>query len=307
MSRRRLCRVGAGLAILAAMFGFSSVAYADEKPEYQLGITPAKHDFSVFEPGEIYTDGFKIRNSGSQEFQYKISFAPYTVNGEQYNPDTTTKTKYNEISDWIVVDDLSGTLASGEERVLNYKIEVPEDAHGGAQMGTIVVTMENKTESGEKTAVESVQQLGYIVYGNVNGDVIETGKVLENKVPSFLFNPPIIGTSLVENTGNVYTRASYKLQVFPLFSDEEAYTNEENPENNIIFPETKRYNEIRWEGAPQLGIFKVRQTVKIFDDESVTEKLVFLCPIWFLFIVILLIFLIIFWTVSRAVKRKREA
>ncbi len=149
--------------------------------------------------------------------------------------------------------------------------------------------------------------MGYLIYGNVDGEITKTGKVLENKVPSFLFNPPIMGTSVVENTGNVYTVAKYTLQVFPLFSDEEVYTNEEEPEDNVIFPETKRYNEVTWEGAPHLGIFKVRQTVKIFDDESVTEKIVFLCPLWFLFITLLLIFLTIFWIVSRVFRRKREA
>lgn len=309
VKNKRLCCTGLAVALLAIVFSFCNISslYASEKPDFQLGITPTKHDFDVFVPGETYTDKFKIRNSGSRGFDFKVSFAPYVVDSESYEPDTTTRTKYNDIVDWIEVGEMSGTLSSGEEKDLEYVINVPADAHGGAQMGTIIVTMDNKTVAGEQTAVESVQQLGYVIYGNVDGDIIETGKVLENNVPSFLFNPPIIGTSLVENTGNVYTRAEYKLQVFPLFSDEEVYTNEENPENNIIFPETKRYNEIKWEGAPQLGIFKVRQTVKIFDDESVTEKLVFLCPIWFLFVVILLIFLIIFWIISRAMKRKKEA
>lgn len=306
--RQWLSRIFIVLAAILTIIGVPFLTYAAEEPEYQLGISPAKHDFDALEPGESYTDTFKIKNSGKQELQYKISFAPYSVSDETYDPDTTTKTKYSDIAEWVTINgDMSGTLASNESREVEYKVDVPLDAHGGAQMAAIIVTMNRNETTGEQTAIESVQQLGYVIYGNVNGDVIKTGKVLENKVPGFLFNPPILGSSTVENTGNVYTRATYKLQVFPLFSDEEVYTNEENPENNIIFPETKRYNEIKWEGSPHLGIFRVRQTVKIFDEESVTEKIVFLCPIWFLFIVILLIFLIVFWIVSRIFKRKREA
>ena len=96
------------------------------------------------------------------------------------------------------------------------------------------------------------------------------------------------------------------LQVFPLFGNEEVYTTEENPELKVIFPETKRYSEVAWEGAPALGIFRVKQTIKIFDEVSEVEKLVFLCPLWFIAIILLLIFLIIFWIVSRVRGRNRE-
>ena len=97
------------------------------------------------------------------------------------------------------------------------------------------------------------------------------------------------------------------MQVFPLFGDEEVYTNEENPVKQMVLPGTNRYNELSWDGAPALRIFRVKQTVKIFDEVSVTEKMVFLCPIWFLFIVLLLIFCVIFWIVSRVRNRRKEA
>lgn len=301
---RRCCLMILG--IFFAGFFLNGSAFAD-MPDYQIGITPTQKDLGELEPGETYTGSYKVKNTGAKTFDFKMSFLPYTVKDETYEPVYSENNTYTEITKWITLNVMEGTLDSGQEQVIEYTISVPEDVHGGAQAATIISTMYPPESEASGNSVATTQQLGYVLYGNVDGEVIKTGEVLENNVPSFLFNPPIIGTSLVENTGNVYTRAEYKLQVFPLFSDEEVYTNEETPENNIVFPETKRYNEIKWEGAPQLGIFKVRQTVKIFDDESVTEKLVFLCPIWFLFIVILLVFLIIFWIVSRVIKRKREA
>lgn len=294
------------LGVFFAGFLLSSNVFADT-PDYQIGITPTQKDLGELEPGGVYTGTYKVKNTGAKTFDFKMSFLPYTVKDETYEPIYSENNTYTEITKWITLNVMEGTLDAGEEQVIEYTINVPEDIHGGAQAATIISTMYPPKNEAGGNSVGTTQQLGYVIYGNVNGDIIETGKVLENKVPGFLFNPPIIGSSTVENTGNVYTRATYKLQVFPLFSDEEVYTNEENPENNIIFPETKRYNEIKWEGSPHLGIFRVRQTVKIFDDESVVEKIVFLCPIWFLFIVILLVFLIIFWIVSRIFKRKREA
>lgn len=285
---------------------FSNSAMAiEEKPEFRMDIYPAQKDLETVKPGDSYSDKFTLENSGKQDFNYEVSFTPYSVKGENYEPDYDEITQYSDIVNWISVDSDSGKLASGEKIEISYSIDIPSDAHGGAQSGVIMVTMKPNSEN-ESTGVVAERRLGYIVFCNVDGVIVKTGKILENKIPGFLFNPPIYASTIVENIGNVYTRAKYSLQVFPLFSDEEVYTNEENPNNSVIFPETKRMNQIQWEGAPQLGIFRVKSTVKIFDEESVTEKLVFLCPIWFLFIVILLIFCIIFWIVSRIFRRRKE-
>lgn len=284
---------------------FQESAYAEDgNVDYSLTISPTAQSFDVLEPGKTYSDSFKVKNTGSESFEFGISFNPYNVTDENYSKDYETRTKYNDIIDWLSVDVEEGTVNPGGETKITYSFTVPENTHGGAQLGTIIITMNNIQEN-QAEGIQTVRRLGYKVFGNVNGETIETGKVLENKVAGFLFNPPIFGSSLVENTGNIYTRATYKLQVFPLFSDEEVYTNEENPETSIILPETKRYNEIKWEGSPQLGIFKVRQTVKIFEDESVTEKIVFLCPIWFIFICLVVLFIILFSIINHLRSSKR--
>ncbi len=294
-------------SLIMTAFGFSMSTYAeDDSPVKRLAISPSYESFDTTKPGDILEGEFEIHNLGNTTFEYKISFAPYSVTNEQYDPDFTKETNYTDIKDWITVSKEEGELDAGGQENIKYTINIPEDQHGGAQAGAILITMKNN-ETSEANAIVASKQLAYIIYTNVDGEITKTGKVLENKIPSFLFKPPISATSIVENTGNVYTAAEYKLQVFPLFSDEEVFTNEETPDSSVVFPETKRFNQISWDGAPQLGIFRVRQTVKIFDDESTVEKLVFLCPIWFLFIVLLIIFMIIFWIVSRIMHRKKEA
>lgn len=304
MKRIKIVLLTCAMLVSSVLLG-QSVFAAEDKPEYKIAISPSIDDLEELKPGTRRTGSFKIYNEGTKDFEYDVSFAPYSVKTESYEPSFTDENKYTDIQSWIEVDAMEGSIEAGGEKIVNYTIDIPDGFHGGMQSAAILITMRNNPD--QNSNINAVRQIAYIIYGNVDGDVIKTGKILENSVPSFLFNPPIYGTSLVENTGNVYTRAEYKLQVFPLFSDEEVYTNEETPENNVIFPETKRYNEVKWEGAPQLGIFRVRQTVKIFDEESVTEKMVFLCPIWFLFIVILIIFCAIFWIVSRVMRRKKEA
>ena len=94
------------------------------------------------------------------------------------------------------------------------------------------------------------------------------------------------------------------LQVWPLFSDEEICTNEEQPETSLILPETERYHAQSC-ALPSVGIFKAKQTVKIFGEESIVEKMVIVCPIWLLFIIFFVIAAIIIWIVVRVQKRNR--
>lgn len=304
--KRVFFAVAVPVAIALSFFCESSAVYADDMPAYRLGITPTQDNMGKLEPGKTYEGKFKVQNTGTQTFDYVIEFAPYSVRGENYEPNYSDESSYTEISKWIMVSRDSGTIASGDIHEIGYRIKVPEDAHGGSQSAIIIAKMLNPESDKDSTAVETIQQVGYLVFGNVDGEVTKTAKILENKIPSFIFDPPITATSLVENTGNVYTNATYTLQVFPLFGNEEVYTNEEKPEAKVIFPETKRYSEISWEGAPALGIFRVKQTIKIFDEVSTVEKLVFLCPLWLIALVLILLFLVIFWIISRVRSRNRE-
>lgn len=302
---KKLKNFVAAFAVLALALLNVPVALADDLPEYRLAITPTIEEFEDLQPGETRTGSFTVKNTGKQDFNYTIGFAPYSVEGEDYKPNYTDSTKYTDIANWISVDKSKGFLASGTETELNYTIEVPADAHGGAQSAIITITMDNK-DTGDTTAVETVRQLGYRILGNVDGKITKTGQIIDNNVPGFVSTTPLTVSSVVENTGNVYTHAKYSVQVFPLFSDEEVFTNEEEPEESLILPETKRYNSIAWEDCPSLGIFRVKQTVTIFDETSTVEKLVIVCPFWLLFVLILLVFLIIFWIISRIRGRKNK-
>ncbi len=293
------------LAALALAITNIPVALADDLPEYRLAITPTIKEFEDLKPGETRTGNFTIKNTGKHDFNYTVGFAPYSVKGEDYQPNYTDQTKYTDISDWISVDKSKGFLASGTETELNYTINVPADAHGGAQSAIITITMDNK-ETGDSTAVETVRQLGYRILGNVDGEITKTANIISNNVPGFVSAAPLTVSSVVENTGNVYTHAKYSVQIFPLFSDEEVFTNEEEPEESLILPETKRFNSISWDDCPSLGVFRVKQTVTIFDETSTVEKFVIVCPFWLLFVFILLVFLIIFWIISRIHGRKKK-
>lgn len=296
--------VAACFTFVSAIFCGSNV-FADELPDYRLQISPAKIDVGDLKPGEVYTGTFQVQNTGKKTFDFKVGVSPYTVADEYYSPKEESN-NYTDIVEWIEFSRETGTVEPNGDAEVVYTITVPADVPAGGQYAMLTAEITNNTDESNNSGIVTVNRVGLLLYSNVQGNTRKTGSVIENKIPSFKFNPPLTATSIVENTGNTHTNAKYVLEVYPLFSDEEVYTNKEKPTELTILPDTRRFNEIVWPNSPQLGIFKVRQTVTIFDQVSTTEKIVFLCPIWFMFIVLLIIFCVIFWIVSRIREHRKS-
>lgn len=300
-------KVASAFVLLALMVSLGATpVMAEEAPDYRLQVSPVSLDIEL-KPGQTIEKTFQVQNTGRKPFEFKIETTPYSVINEEYDGNYTDSSDYNQITKWVTYSIEEGTARPGDSIPVTATIDVPSDVPAGGQYALIAVTMiEDKEEGGDSEAlITATSRAGIILYSSIDGgNTRKEGKVIENKVPSFRFQPPIVATSTVENTGNVHATATYTLQVFPLFGGEEVYSNEDNPETRTILPETKRYNEIAWEGAPALGIFKVKQTVNFLGKDDVTEKVVFLCPIWFLFIILLLIFVVVFWIINRVRGRR---
>lgn len=297
--------VAVACLVFCSVIGCSSVAFAaeEEVPEYRIQVSPAKIELDL-KPGESTTKTFRVQNTGSKEFDFELETGPYSVEGDEYKQNLTEVTKYNNIKDWITFSKSEGTVEAGGSEEITVTVKVPKDVPAGGQYAVILAKMIEPQDT-SSSGIIAEKQIGLLVYAkNVDGNTRAEGSIVEAKVPSFMFVPPIKATSVVENTGNVHAEAVYILQVYPFFGGEEVYTNEENPETRTILPETRRLNTITWDGAPQLGIFKVKQTVKFLDDVKEIEKVVFICPIWFLLIVLVVIFLAVFWIVTRVRGRK---
>lgn len=299
---RLLCAVFLGA--FCCFFWANSVFAADGQPAQRLQISPVRQDIGDLKPGEKYTGTFKVQNIGSEAFKFSVGVSPYTVANENYDQDYDTETEYTDIVNWIKFSQESGEVKPNGEVEVAYTITVPADVAAGGQYAILYAEIASDGQV-ENTGLSTIQRVGMKLYTNIEGNTRKTGSVIENKIPTFLFNPPISASSIVENTGNTHANVKYTLQVYPLFGDEEVYTNEEDPTTLVLLPDTRRLNTVSWDGAPALGIFRVKQTVSFWDETSTTEKVVFLCPIWFIFIILLIIFCIIFWIVSRIRNRKR--
>lgn len=291
-------------AFALAFITNTPVAAADT-PDYRMQVSPSFAEIEEMQPGKSYDGVFKVQNTGGKDLDYAITITPYSVKDDKYALDSDTETAYTQMKDWITLSQDSGKLSPNDAEEIKYTIRVPQDAPAGGQYALINIRLVQENDSNSGATITANKQIGFRLLGEIEGNTRRTGKVTEQNIPSILFNPPISAASVVENTGNTHITASYVLRVFPLFSNEEVYTNEDSPYEVTVLPETSRYNSISWDDAPHLGIFRVEQTVTIADDTQTIKKTVFLCPIWLIFIILLIIFCVIFWIFSRIKNRNR--
>ncbi|MDO5452012.1 MAG: hypothetical protein Q4F56_02900 [Candidatus Saccharibacteria bacterium] len=276
-----------------------------------LTVSPSKQKI-VLIPGETYVGSINVFSPAKSEkdMRYNVSIGSFSEssNGENNDDygtvDHISKSSYNQMMDWITLDKESGILSPNTKDVITYTINVPEDAPAGGQYASLIIKDEDGMYSvGTGVAIKNEMQILSIIYAEVAGETREEGVITENSIPSFLLNNPLNATSMVRNNGNVHTDAEYTLQVWPLFSDEEVCTNEEKPETSLILPETERFHAQTCE-LPSIGIFRAKQTVKIFGEESIIEKTIVICPIWLLFIIIFIVTIIVIWLITRIKSHK---
>ena len=303
------------LLVCATVLSLFNISNVNAEDRWSFSVSPMKEKI-LLNPGEKYSSSITVYTPSNYDtdIKYSIEAAEYYVD-EKNNNSFSDCGAYCEIKNWITIESpTEGILKPGEKATIKYTIDVPKDAPGGGQYASIMVQGDpwseeigNEQDSKDNemtTTIKEKRKIAYVVYAEVAGDVTRQGEITDINLPSFLLSGNITGSASVKNTGNVHGDAEYKLQVFPLFSNEEIYTNEEDPDTKTILPDRTRYETTAWEGTPSMGIFNVIYTVEFAGQTAQISKMVIICPIWLLFIIFFVIAAIIIWLVMRARSRK---
>ncbi len=284
---------------------------------YGLTLAPMNQNV-IINPGDSREASFVMANlsSASTDVLYELSIEPFYISDEgdiNYEAEGDS----GEMRNWIKFNvPTTGSLAPNEKMTVSFTIDVPETASAEGQYVAIIVTtndgssgLEENGDNSENVPVVSIKEtkrVAHLVYAEITGKTKKGGEILDVSLPSFLFSGNITGSSTIKNTGNVHGTANYTLQVFPLFSDEELFSNMEDPDLKTILPNRSVYRELVWEKTPKIGIFRVIYTVEFENSTAEISKIVVVCPLWLLFLVVFAIVMFIIWLVMKAKSRKKD-
>lgn len=300
------------LALGGLFFGLEEAFANEEKGMTTMTISPPQQKI-VLAPGEKFEGSIEVSNSvnSPSDLKYSVTVGSFGLGKDEngnvdYNDtDVDTVTGYNQMMEWIKLGKTKGSVKPNDTDVVPFTIEVPADAPAGGQYATIIVQNDNNSseQTGENGfSIQETVRFASSIFAEVAGETRKEGQILENNIPAFAFSSPLMTSSIVKNNGNVHTDAKYVLQVWPLFSEEEVCTNEEEPAESLIMPETERMH-VEECNLPPFGIFRARQTVEIFGEKSVMEKTILMCPLWLLFVVIFAIVALVIWLVTKTRKK----
>ena len=310
-------------AMLFSSFAGVGVAFADmDGMDTVMTISPPKQRI-VLTPGEDFEGSISVASSSTAKngLKYSVTIGAFGLTKDEngntnYNDvDVDTVTGYNQMMEWIELKKEEGEVEIGGVDTIPFVIHVPKNAPAGGQYATIIVQNETGLDNtgGSGITIESKVRFASSIIAEVTGDTVEKGEILENNIPSFLLSNKLEATSTVKNEGNLHTDAEYVLQVWPLFSDEEICTNEEDgkvrgvegDKTKMIMPDTERYHTLTC-NLPSFGIFRAKQKVTVFGETSEVEKMVIVCPLWLLFLILFAIIALIIWLFTKAKKRNKR-
>ena len=299
---------------LLSCFGFAVATATPAMAEgYGLTVAPMSQNIILI-PGESLSASFRISNpsSSTQDTYYKIEIEPFFTN-EKGEITHDAEGDHSEIVKWIKINiPEEGKLAPNEVKELDFTIDTPKSASAGGQYASIVITAagkpfdeEDKPNNNSNASIKEIKKMAHLLYAEVAGNTVKQGTISDVSLPSFLLSGNIKGSALVKNTGNVHGEAIYTLKIFPLFSGEEVYSNEDDPSKFTVLPGRERFSEIAWESTPSFGLFNAEFKVEYEGATETVSKLIIVCPVWLLFLLIFIIIAIIIGIVIK-IKRRGE-
>lgn len=281
--------IAVGLAI-----GLSAPAVAAQS----VAITPTSSEQTI-QPGSQAKGTVQVLNQADTPFTFKMYAAPYSVNGEEYDPSFTPIPGATQVTAWVKLGATSNSLASYSGARVDYSITVPADAKPGGYYAVIFAETQSKVEG---SGVATLKRVGTILYIRVAGAVAEAGSVASWQV-GWLQQPNLLQLLRVQNTGSVFYTADIHTTVRDVFGRSKfSYA-----QKRKILPEKIRRIAIKWDKTPAIGLFVVSGEVGILGKTSqLPSKYVLVLSHETRVLILILAGIVIFFAVLKHILARRS-
>lgn len=267
-----------------------------------------------------YEDHFTISNDGDSEMTVEVYAAPYSYvyseSEDAYKLGFNNENGFTQIARWITFEDNSGNYAAKPTFTIDphssldvyYKITTPSGIPAGGQYA--VIFAHTLTSAISSSGIRTEASPGIVVYGrSTEGEAIISAGIssLElNQVKTEGENAKniISASAKVKNNGNIDFVATGVLKIEGLLGGE-YYTTPMDSGRISVIPDVELVVTDSWEETPDFGLFRATWTVTAGEETQTIERIVFINPMPFIIISIILLTIIIVW-VTIVVRKRKE-
>lgn len=279
MRERRTVRAikSKALLIVAVIFGiafvFSASASAAPGPEVErITMSPTSRNYNV-DAGQTVSDKLTVINDGGTAYDFLVYTRPYSVSGENYDPNFTATPKNADAYAWMQFAQTKYHLEPGASVDINYTMRVPGEAAPGGHYGIIFV----ETQPSDKVSTSSVlrkKRVGSIVYATVKGDYKKEGQALDVSIPFWQLQPPLHADMKAQNTGNTDFIDATRVTIKDVFGK----VKYDETKDYVVLPQTTRKINFDWSQASWFGLYNVEVQQKITDKTTSKNGYVLMMP-----------------------------
>jgi len=262
------------LAIFLFIFAIADIAQAQSSAGIK--ISPVKTEEMV-DPGEVFKSQIKVTNESGETRTFYVYLRDFKSEGESGMAKLVipgTEEGYY-LASWIDVSREGIELAPGQERVVPFTVNIPENIGPGGYFGAIILGTEPPRiyqQNEEKGAGMSIaQQTASLLLLRVKGDVFEEAHIREFNTDKDFYNTPFLVDFLIriENTGNVHIKPHGAISIKNMFGKEVRVLKINENGGNILPRSIRRFNENTWEEKSAFG--KYTATLGITYGVSVND------------------------------------
>lgn len=275
--------IAIGVIGALSISGYSHAMAADSTDGVErITLSPSSTTIQV-NAGDSQRGAMTVRNDGDVTYGFSVYARPYGVINELYEPDFTNQQTNAGVYKWVQFDQTKYQIEPGGSIEVKYTLRVPDDAAPGGHYGVLFAETDERGLEG--TGVARKKRVGNLMYVTVDGAYKTAGVFKEFILPFWQTKAPVASSARVENTGN----ADFKAKVRTVAKDVFGRTKYSYTGDPIILPATTRLIEMKWEAAPNFGIFKIDQSVEFLEQKHQNSGYVLIAPKWAPVIVLVVI------------------
>lgn len=252
------------VGLVLALFGVGAVVLAQTE-QVNLSLSPQTFDFDA-NPGESYTNSFRIVNGSDQAITMAASTKNFTPQGEEGAVALTEETTSWSVASWIDVSPLSASIEPRGSQTFEFTVDIPQTAEPGSHFGAIIL----KTEPAQlNTTGPSVsEEIGPLILVKVAGAVTEGASVESFGATQGIWTKgPVVLETRVMNSGNVHFKPKGTITIKNIFGNE--VTKIDLQEQNIL-PDSVRRLINEWDpGTFAFGRYTANLSLVYGENDTI--------------------------------------